>query len=166
MNRSGIGLGKLLFAVGLALALSGPGAGCSGAGSSSGPAISPEEVVRSYLEAMKSGNYARAYDLLTPYMVSDKGKVAWVAEQTAIMNLGGVEISSFEIFPARLDGDKAVVPNLLKSKDKYINQTGADEFELYTLVRGADGGWRIEQQQLVETDGLAKWFPEGVRERR
>lgn len=138
-------------------------AACAGRGGVAG--ATPEEIVERYLESMKAGDYATAYDLLTPHMVRDQGKAAWVAEQTAIMKLGEVDITSFEVFPARLDGDKAIVPNLLKSKDKFINQTGANEYELYTLARGPDGGWRIEQQQLVETDAVGRWFPERVRER-
>lgn len=136
---------------------------CTSGGSANG--ATPEDVVRRYLDALKGGDYGVAYDLLTPYMVRDQGKAAWVAEQAAIMKLGQVEITSFEVFPATLDGDKAIVPNLLKSKDKFINQTGANEYELYTLVRGPDGRWQIEQQQLVETDAVARWFPERVRER-
>lgn len=122
--------------------------------------------MRVYLTAMKNGDYGTAYDCLTPFMVRDQGKLAWIAEQTAIMNVADVRISAFEVFPARLDGDKAIVPNLLKSTDKYINQTGANEYELYTLVHGPDGKWKIEQQQLVESDAVEKWFPERVREHR
>lgn len=147
----------------VALFASALGGACSRGAPAGG---SPEAVVRAYLEALRAGNFAAAYDLLTPYMVRDQGKIAWVAEQTAVMNVADVEINGFEIFPARLDGDKAIVPNLLKSKDKFINQTGADEYELYTLVRAPDTGWKIEQQQLVETDAIARWFPESAREKR
>jgi hypothetical protein len=148
--------------VALALALAALGA-CSGGSTGSG-ASTPEDAVRGYLQALQAGEYGKAYDFLMPHMVREQGKVAWIAEQTAIMNLAEVTIDSFEVFPARVDGDKAVVPNLLKSKDKYINQTGANEYELYTLVRGDGGGWKIQQQQLVESDAVQNWFPERVRE--
>jgi hypothetical protein len=127
----------------------------SGAGSES-----PEAAVKAYLGALQSGDLAAAYEQLTPQMRRDQAKERWVAEQTLVMKLGEVKISSFQVFPARTEGaDKAKVPNLLKSKDKYINQTGADEFELYTVVKGADGRWHIDQQELVETDNVSKWFP-------
>ncbi len=123
-------------------------------------AASPEEAVRTYLKAMQKGDFATAYDMLTPDMVRNLSREAWAREQTAIMKVADVQITSFHVFPARSEGeDRARVPNLLRSKDKFINQTGADEHELYTVVRGADGRWRIEQQELVETDHVAKWFP-------
>lgn len=136
--------------------------------SAGGPAAAdtPETVVASYLGALQSGNYATAYDTLAPHMTADKGKIAWVAEQTALMRVADVRIDSFEVFPARARGEKVIVPNLLKSTDKFINKGGANEYELYTLGRGEDGRWRIEQQQLVESDAVANWFPERVHERR
>lgn len=121
---------------------------------------SPEAAVKAYLGALQSGDLPTAYEQLTPQMRRDQAKERWVAEQTLVMKLGEVQIMSFQTFPARPEGaDKAKVPNLLKSKDKYINQTGADEFELYTVVKGADGRWHIDQQELVETDNVSKWFP-------
>ena len=149
------------FALGCALL-----AACSGGSGGAAQAKTPEDVVRSYLVALQKGDYGTAYDLLMPFMVRDLGKAAWVTEQTAIMKLADVQISSFQVFPAKLEGDKAIVPNLLKSKDKYINQTGANEYELYTLVHGPEGGWKIQQQQLVESDAVANWFPPSVRETR
>lgn len=126
-------------------------------------ASAPEEVVRSYLEAIKKADFKTAYPLLTPAMRGDMDEEKWVAQQIIVMKLGEVTIDSYRIFPPKLDGDKAIVPNLLKSKDKYINQTGANEYELYTLVQqGPDKQWRIDQQQLVETDAVRKWFPPDV----
>lgn len=123
----------------------------------------PEDVVRSYVGSLKSGDLGTAYEQLTPHMTRGQAKEAWIAEQTAVFKLGEVVISSFEVFPARSEGpDKARVPNLLRSKDKFINQTGADEYELYTVVRGVDGRWRIDLQELVETDNVSKWFPPGA----
>jgi hypothetical protein len=149
---------RMAFALGCAALV-----GCT-SGSSGGAGKSPEEVVTLYLTSVKAGDYSTAYDLLTPHMVRDQGKIAWVAEQTAIMKIADVQIRSFEVFPAHIDGDEAIVPNLLKSTDKFINQGGANEYELYTLVRGQDGAWKIRLQQLVESDAVEAWFPERVRE--
>jgi len=124
----------------------------------------PEEVVRTYLTALQKGDFGAAYDCLTPYMVRDEQKDAWVKEQTVIMKLAEAQISSFQVFPAKVNGDKASVPNLLKSKDKFINQTGEPEYELYTLVRGGgDQSWKIDRQELVETDAVSKWFPASAK---
>lgn len=123
-------------------------------------AATPEEAVRAYLGAMQKGDFTRAYDLLTPDMARNQSREAWAREQTAIMKVAEVQITSFHVFPARKEGEgRARVPNLLRSKDKFINQTGADEYELYTVVQGSDGRWRIAQQELVETDHVKKWFP-------
>src|SRR5262245_14856386 len=134
-----------------------------GAETASAGADSPEAAVKAYLGALKSGDFPTAYEQLTSQMTRSQPKEQWVGEQTLVMKLGEVQISSFEVFPAHTEGaDKAKVPNLLKSKDKFINQTGADEYEIYTVVRGADGRWRIDLQELVETDNVAKWFPPDV----
>ncbi|MEY4948199.1 MAG: hypothetical protein RL698_410 [Pseudomonadota bacterium] len=139
---------------------------CHGAGTVAVGPATPEAVVGDYLVALQSGAYATAYDLLTPNMTAEKGKIAWVTEQAALMRIAEVKIESFEVFPARPQGDKVIVPNLLKSTDKFINKGGANEYELYTLIRADDGRWRIEQQQLVESDAVANWFPERVWEKR
>lgn len=124
---------------------------------------SPEDVVRTYLEAIKKADFKTAYPLLTPEMRGNLDEEKWVAQQIVVMKLGEVTIDSYRTFPPKMSGDKAIVPNLLKSKDKYINQTGANEYELYTLVQqGPDKQWRIDQQALVETDAVRKWFPADV----
>jgi hypothetical protein len=126
-------------------------------------AAKPEEVVKSYLTAMQKGDFKAAYTLLTPDMRGNLDEAKWIAQQTIVMKLGEVQIDSFEVFPAKFQGGKAIVPNLLKSKDKYINQTGANEYELYTLVLGPEKKWQIDQQELVETDAVSKWFPPSVK---
>ena len=126
------------------------------------PQGKPEEVVKTYLEAIKKGDFKAAYAVLTPEMRGDLDEEKWVAQQIVVMKLGEVTIDSYRVFPAKMEGGKAIVPNLLKSRDKYINQTGANEYELYTLVQGPDQQWRIDQQALVETDAVRKWFPPDV----
>jgi hypothetical protein len=124
---------------------------------------SPEDVVRTYLAAIQKADFKTAYPLLTAEMRGNLDEEKWVAQQIVVMKLGEVTIDSFRTFPPKMQGDKAIVPNLLKSKDKYINQTGANEYELYTLVQQEpDKQWRIDQQALVETDAVHKWFPADV----
>jgi hypothetical protein len=50
----------------------------------------------------------------------------------------------------------------LSSQDKYLNQLGVEEQELYTLIR-EDGRWKINQQQIVEREDVDKWFPAGAK---
>ena len=122
----------------------------------------PEEVVKLYLESVQKGDFKAAYPLLSPDMRGNLDEEKWIAQQTVVMKLGEVSISSFQVFPAKMEGAKAIVPNLLKSKDKFINQGGLNEYELYTLVIGPEKRWQIDQQALVETDAVHKWFPADV----
>jgi hypothetical protein len=122
----------------------------------------PEEVVKLYLESIQKGDYKTAYPLLSSEMRGNLDEEKWIAQQTVVMKLGEVSISSFRVFPAKMEGNKAIVPNLLKSKDKFINQGGLNEYELYTLVLGPEKKWQIDQQALVETDAIHKWFPADV----
>jgi len=39
------------------------------------------------------------------------------------------------------------VPNLLSSQDKFLNQLGVEEYELYSARQVEDGGWKVDQQQ-------------------
>jgi hypothetical protein len=81
-----------------------------------------------------------------------------VKEQQWVMQMAEVKIFEFKIFPGKIEGDTAYVPNVLNSQDKFLNQLGVEEHELYTLQR-EDGRWKINQQQIVEHSDLAKWFP-------
>ena len=96
---------------------------------------SPEAAVKAYLGALQSGDFAAAYEQLTPQMRRTEPKEKWVGEQTLVMKLGEVQISSFQVFPARTGGrgqgegaEPAQVQGQVHQPD------GADEYELYTLV--------------------------------
>jgi hypothetical protein len=84
-----------------------------------------------------------------------------VKEQQWVMQMAEVKIFEFQVFPGKIEGDKAYVPNVLNSQDKFLNQLGVVEHELYTLVK-EDGRWKINQQQIVENTDQAKWFPKGA----
>jgi hypothetical protein len=126
--------------------------------------LSPEETVTRYLQALKDGNFAAAYDHITKDMAQKKDRDAWAKEQQWMMQMSDAKIFSFEVYPAKIEGDKARVPNILSSQDKFLNQLGVGEHELYTLVR-EDGRWKINQQQLLEKSEQAKWFPAPAREK-
>jgi hypothetical protein len=89
-----------------------------------------------------------------------KDREEWAKEQKYIVEVGEVKIFEFKVFPARdVTADKARVPNILKSQDKYLNQLGLDEYELYDLLK-EDGQWRIDQQTLVEGADKDAYFPQ------
>ena len=74
------------------------------------------------------------------------------------MQMSDAKIFEFHVSPGTIAGDTARVPNLLSSQDKFLNQLGLPEHELYTLIR-EDGRWKIDQQQLLEPSEQRKWFP-------
>ncbi len=127
-------------------------------------ASAPEEVVRRYLEALRKEDFLSAYACVSKGMRRNKTREVWVAEVQALLRLSETTISAIRVFPGKIEGDKAFVPNLLHSKDKFINQLGLPEHELYTLVREA-GAWKIDQQQLLEPSAQAKWFPADARDK-
>jgi hypothetical protein len=121
----------------------------------------PEETVKQYLTAFKASDFSAAYPLVTRAMAQNKPKEEWVKEQQWMMQMAEVKIFEFKVYPGKIEGDTAHVPNVLSSQDKFLNQLGVKEYELYTLHK-EDGRWKINQQQIVEPTDLGKWFPKGA----
>ena len=120
-------------------------------------ASTPEETVKQYLGAMKDQKFDEAYKHISKGMAANKDAEAWAKEQKYIFQAGEVKIFKFEVFPGKVEGESAKVPNILSSQDKFLNQLGADEYELYTLVKEG-GEWKIDQQEIVEKSDQPKWF--------
>lgn len=123
---------------------------------------SPEAVLRAYLGAVKEARFEDAYDRVSKAMRQGKAKDAWVKEQKSLMAFADVKIFAFTVYPGKIQGETAQVPNVLESQDKFINTLGLTEYELYTLVR-EDGAWRVDQQLLVEPPDVPKWFPKDAQ---
>lgn len=121
-------------------------------------ALTPEETVRRYLQATKDGKFDEAYDLVSSAMRGGKEREVWVKEQKAGMAFADVKIFEFTVYPAKIEGDKAQVPNVLSSQDRFVNQLGLTEYELYTLVK-ENGAWKVDRQLIVEPPDIPKWFP-------
>ena len=124
-------------------------------------ALTPEETVKQYLTAFQSGDFKAAYPLVSKEMAQNKSLEDWSKEQQWVMQMAEAKIFDFKVYPGKIEGDKAYVPNVLNSQDKFLNQLGVVEHELYTLIR-EDGRWKINQQQIVERLDLPKWFPSEV----
>ena len=118
----------------------------------------PEETLRRYLTALKAGDFNAAYDVISKAMKQGKDREVWVKEQKAGMAFADVKIFEFEVYPGKVEGEIAHVPNVLSSQDRFVNQLGLTEYELYTLVR-EDGAWKVDRQLLVEPGDVPKWFP-------
>ncbi len=130
--------------------------GAIGVGPSFG-AATPEETVKAYLAAMKDHKFGDAYKQISKGMAANKDSEAWAKEQKYIFQTGEVKIFKYEVYVGKVEGDIAKVPNILSSQDKFLNQLGADEYELYTLIK-ENGEWRIDQQEIVEKSEQSKWF--------
>jgi hypothetical protein len=119
---------------------------------------SPEDTLQRYLGAVKAGRFETAYDLVSKEMTQGKPREVWVKEQKAAMAWADVKIFDFTVYPGRVVEGKAHVPNVLSSQDRFLNQLGLTEHELYTLVR-EDAAWKVDSQILVEPADIPKWFP-------
>ena len=120
-------------------------------------ASTPEDTVRQYLKAMQDQKYDQAYKQISKAMAGGKDAEAWAKEQKYMMQTADVKIFKFDVYAAKVEGETAKVPNILSSQDKFLNQLGADEYELYTLVKES-GDWKIDQQEQVDKSDQAKWF--------
>ncbi len=123
---------------------------------------SPEEVLKRYLQAVKAEKFDQVYDLVSDAMRQGKDKEAYVKEQKAMMAFADVKIFDFTVYPGKVEGDKAQVPNILESQDRFVNTLGLTEYELYTLVR-QNGAWKVDSQVLLEPAQQATWFPKGAK---
>lgn len=126
---------------------------------------SPEEVLKHYLSALQSQKFAETYDLVSAAMKTDrktkqvKSKEVWVKESQYLFAFSETKIFDFKVGKGEIHGEEALVPNILSSQDKFLNQLGVDEYEIYTLVK-ENGGWKVDQQQeVIERSEIAKWFP-------
>ncbi|MFQ5478068.1 MAG: hypothetical protein ACE5E4_05585 [Candidatus Binatia bacterium] len=122
-----------------------------------GEQLSPEDTVSKYLKAMQEHRFEDAYDCVSSTLKAGKDRELWSKEQQYIVELGEVKIFGFKVYPARIVGDKAKVPNVLKSQDKFLNQLGLDEHEIYELIK-EDGAWKIDQQSLVQGTERREYF--------
>ena len=119
----------------------------------------PEAVLGDYLAALKDGEYEAAYEFISAAMRQGKDKTAWVEQTKSFMSFADVKIFEFTVYPGKIDGDRAQVPNVLESQDRFVNALGLTEHELYTLVREG-GAWKVDSQLLLEPALVSKWFPD------
>ena len=118
----------------------------------------PETVLKSYLGALKRGDYETAYSHISKAMRQGKDEAAWMEETKSFMAFADVKIFDYTVHPGKIQGDTARVPNVLESQDRFVNALGLTEHELYTLVR-EDGAWKVDSQLLLEPAEVPKWFP-------
>lgn len=126
----------------------------------------PRAVVEMYLTAVKDYRFEDAFDHLTSGMTDNTEREAWAAGQRRVYEYGEVEVDDPDVrAPHRaiknvfFCENSAIVPNVLKAKDKFNNQ-GSTEFELYTVVKEGET-WKVDSQELLfEEPNIRKWFPD------
>ena len=125
----------------------------------------PRGVVESYITAMKAYQFEEAYTFLTGNMHDNQPVADWSETQLGYFVAGEVRLAKPDARQAHgIDGDsscdtKAIVPHVLRAKDKFNNQ-GSTEFELYTVIKDGDT-WKIdEQESLFDDADVSKWFPD------
>ena len=125
----------------------------------------PGAGLEGYLSAMQRHRFEDAYKFVTSNMTDGKSMGDWVKQQQYFYIGGGVVIFAMSIRDAIAvqRGDdctaQAIVPNVLKSRDKFNNQ-GTTEFELYKMVKKGNV-WKVDSiEVLFEEAKIAKWFPE------
>jgi hypothetical protein len=127
--------------------------------------LTPDKVVENYLKAMQAKNFTEAYKYVSNTLKAGKNLELWSKEQQYIMDMGEVKIIDFKVYPAIIGKDGvARVPNILKSQDKFLNQLGLDEHEIYEVIK-EDGAWKIDQQTLAEGEDRAEYFPEDAQKK-
>src|SRR5262245_59335158 len=75
----------------------------------------PEDVLTRYLRSLKDNKPADAYEVISKAMRQGKDKEVWIKEQQALMGMADVKIFDFTVFPGKVEGDTAHVPNVLES---------------------------------------------------
>ncbi|HIF51338.1 MAG TPA: DUF4878 domain-containing protein [Thiotrichaceae bacterium] len=117
----------------------------------------PEQVVAHYLRAIKNYDFPEAHLYLTDEMTRGADAFNWSVEQKQIYKYAEVKVNGYKVYEAMIEGDKASVPNILSSRDKFLNKSGADEYEIYILIK-INGYWTIDRQRLVNEKDKNKWF--------
>ena len=124
----------------------------------------PQQAVAKYLSAMQDHRFKDAFDFVTSNMTDGKPRDEWAALQKLFYEGGAVNIFGIDVRNALVDDKdvtckaRAIVPNVLKSRDKFNNQ-GTAEFELYVTIRNGDV-WQIDSQEtLFDQPDVDQWFP-------
>ncbi|MSR13620.1 MAG: hypothetical protein EXR86_03465 [Gammaproteobacteria bacterium] len=126
----------------------------------------PRAAVLGYVTAMKEQRFEEAYNFVTETMTDGKSAADWAAPQRMLFKLGGVQIGEIDVRVAKRElsdpttcTSTAMVPNVLIAGD-LLNNQGSTEFEVYTVMQGVDGKWRIDSQQtLFDEPSIHQWFP-------
>jgi len=120
--------------------------------------LGPKETVEKHLAALQDYLFADAFECISKDFIDGKTRQEWADATRELYSSASVKVIKFTLYPAKIEGDKAIVPNILNAKDIF-NKEGSIEHELYHLVK-EDGVWKVDRQQLLFDDSeVHTWFP-------
>ncbi len=121
--------------------------------------LEPKETVEKHLAALQDYIFEEAFDHISKEFADGKTKQEWADSTRELYSSANVKVMKFTLYPAKIEGDKAIVPNILNASDMF-NKEGSIEYELYHLVK-EDGVWKVDRQELLFEDSQVKeWFPD------
>ena len=113
----------------------------------------PGGGLEGYLSAMQNHRFEDAYSFVTSNMTDGRSMEDWAKLQQYFYIGGEVVIFGISVrSPVAIKEDteckeKALVPNVLRSRDKFNNQ-GTTEFELYSMVK-EKGKWKVDSLEVL-----------------
>mgnify|MGYP006133220395 CR=1 FL=1 len=121
--------------------------------------LGPKATVEKHLTALQDYLFEEAFDYISKDFMDGKTRQEWADATRELYSSASVKIIKFTLYPAKIKGDKAIVPNILTARDIF-NKDGSIEHELYHLVK-EDGVWKVDRQQLLFDDSAVRtWFPD------
>ncbi|MGB1547799.1 MAG: hypothetical protein ACPHIA_04610 [Alphaproteobacteria bacterium] len=121
--------------------------------------LGPKETVEKHLSALKDYIFEDAFDYISSGFADGKTKQEWADSTRELYTSVNVKVMKFTLYPAKVEGDTAIVPNILNASDMF-NKEGSTEYELYHLVK-EDGVWKVDRQELLfEDSDVKEWFPD------
>ncbi len=119
----------------------------------------PKQTVERHLAALQGYLFEDAFDYVSKGFADGKTKREWSDSIRKLYSDASVRVIKFTLYPAKVEGDTAIVPNILNASDMF-NKEGSIEYELYHLVK-EDGAWKVDKQKLLFEDSQVKeWFPD------
>lgn len=109
--------------------------------------VPPSSVVRAYLSAVRQGELAKAYDMVTERLQEGLSRDNWVERlENQLADRGRAKILFMRVHPAIVKGDEATVVASFRLETPNGRKVAR---ETYNLVR-ENGRWRIDAIKVYE----------------
>ena len=109
--------------------------------------VPPSTVVRAYLSAVREGEFAKAYDLVTARLQDGLSRDDWAERlEGQVADRGRAKILFMRVHPAIVKGNEATVVASFRLETQSGRKVAR---ETYNLVR-ENGRWRIDAIKVYE----------------